>query len=410
MQKMWIVARHEYLHHLRRKGFLISTFGMPVIIVLVFALIVFVLLRSSQVDSIGYVDEPGLFHAVAPAFAFESIGGAVTMRRYADIEAASAQLRAGAVDAVFVIPADYVKTGQLDGYAMESLPALAEPAFTRFLRAGVASQLLNEPSQRVIEPVLAVNAVLLDAPPEEARSNAFGTIVPIIFGVIVLGSTFASGSYLMMAVAEEKEQRIMEILASSLSPIQMMAGKIIGLGALAITQLAVWSSGGACLFLYGATQLGLIGANGIAPGVVVLAFALFFPTYFIIAATLSAIGAAVTSAQQGQQLTGVVTLLCTLPLWFLPVIADKPDGWLALAMNAIPYTAPITLLQRVMTSPVPLWQQLATIAWLWVSAGLLMVAAGRIVRIGLLRFGKRLSLREIGAALRSGKDRSTQTR
>jgi ABC-2 type transport system permease protein len=95
-----------------------------------------------------------------------------------------------------------------------------------------------------------------------------------------------------------------------------------------------------------------------------------------------------------------VTLLCTLPLWFLAVIAARPNGWLAIGLNLFPYTAPITLLQRVMTSPVPLWQQIATVAWLWVSAGLLMVAAGRIVRIGLLRFGKRLSLREIGAALR----------
>jgi ABC-2 type transport system permease protein len=400
MQKMWVVARHEYWHHLRRKGFLISTFGMPIVIILVFALIVIVLLRSSRVDAIGYVDEPGLFHSVSPSFAFESLGGAVTMQRYPDVETASAQLRNGAVDAVFVIPKDYLQTGQLDGYAMESLPGLAEPAFTRFLRAGIASRLSAEPSQRVVDPVLAVDAVLLDAPPEEARSTPFGTIVPIIFGVIVLGSTFASGSYLMMAVAEEKEQRIMEILASSLSPIQMMAGKIIGLGALAITQLAVWSGGGACLFLYGAAQLGLIGANGIPLGVVILGLALFFPTYFIIAATLSSIGAAVTSAQQGQQLTGVVTLLCTLPLWFLAVIAARPNGWLAIALNLFPYTAPITLLQRVMTSPVPLWQQVATVAWLWVSAALLMVAAGRIVRIGLLRFGKRLSLREIGAALR----------
>ncbi len=399
MQKIWTVARHEYLTHLRRKGFLISTFGMPILLILLFGLIIVVMISTSQVKALGYIDETGLFHTINPRLNWRSALGDVEVQRFPDLATATEQLKSGAVDAVFVIPVDYVNTGQVDGYALEALPALAEVSFRQFLQMGVASALLDEPSERVILPILQLNSVVLDASPGESRRALLSSLIPMVFGVILLGSTFASGSYLMMAVAEEKEQRIMEILASSLSPYQMMAGKILGLGGLAITQLFIWTSGGACLLIWGATQLGLIGQSGIAPGVLVLGLLLFFPMYFIIAATLSAIGAAVSSVQQGQQLTGVVTLMCTLPLWFLPILANRPNGWLAIILNIIPYTAPVTLLQRVTASTVPLWQPIATVVWLWIAAALLMYVAGRIVRVGLLRYGQRLSLRDIRKAI-----------
>jgi ABC-2 type transport system permease protein len=399
MQKIWTVARHEYLNHLRRRGFLISTFGMPVVIILLFALIIVVMVSTSQVKALGYVDESGLFHTINPRLDWRSGLGDVEMQRFPHLATATEQLRSGAVDAVFVIPSDYIRTGNVDGYALESLPSLAEVSFTRFLQAGVANALLDEPSARVIEPIARLDSVILDAPPGESRRALLSSFIPMMFGVILLGATFASGSYLMMAVAEEKEQRIMEILASSLSPYQMMAGKIIGLGGLAITQLFIWTSGGACLLIWGAAQLGFIGQTGIAPGVLVLGLLLFFPMYFIIAATLSAIGAAVSSVQQGQQLTGVVTLMCTLPLWFLPILANRPNGVLAIILNIIPYTAPVTLLQRVTSNPVPLWQQIATVVWLWIASALLMRISGRIVRVGLLSYGQRLSLRDIRKAL-----------
>jgi len=162
-----------------------------------------------------------------------------------------------------------------------------------------------------------------------------------------------------------------------------------------LTQLSIWASGGLVLLGFAAAQFDLIGEQGISIGVIVLGFMLFFPSYFIIAATLSAIGAAVTSAQQGQQLTGIVTLLCTMPLWFIAVLSNNPNGALALGFNLFPYTAPVTLLQRVMSGSVPVWQQIATVVWLGIAAGLITRFAGRIVRIGLLRYRQSLRLRDL---------------
>ncbi|MBM7844904.1 ABC transporter permease [Herpetosiphon giganteus] len=394
MSKIWTIARHEYLTHLRRRGFLISTFGMPIMLVLLFVVVVVVLLLSSQVKAIGYVDQSGLTAGLKPEIAWRSNLGDVQIRQYASLDEAKTALQAESIDAAFVVPSDFLAKGTIEGYALEALPQLAESQFSAFLKAVLAAQLREEPDV-VFQPIRKLDSIVLDAPPAEARRSGLSIAVPIFFGILLLGSTFGSGSYLMMALIEEKEQRIMEILASSLSTYQIMTGKILGLGALALTQLSIWASGGLVLLGFAAAQFDLIGEQGISIGVIVLAFMLFFPSYFIIAATLSAIGAAVTSAQQGQQLTGIVTLLCTMPLWFIAVLSNNPNGGLALGFNIFPYTAPITLLQRVMSGSVPVWQQIATVLWLWLMAALITRFAGRVVRIGLLRYRQSLRIRDL---------------
>ncbi len=399
--KVWIVARHEYWQHFRRRGFLAATFVMPIVLLLVFGLVVVLLLVGSQVKTIGYVDQSSLLDIAPPTLDWETTLGSVTMQRYTDLEAGTAALQSASIDVLFLIPADYLATGKVNAYALQSVSTLAEQYFNTLLRAAVAYNLIDEANPRVIEPITQLNSVILDAPPAARHSPTLSLVVPLVFGFILLGATFAGGSYLMTSIAEEKENRIIEILASSLSPEQLMAGKIIGLGALALTQLLIWSGGAVALAIIAATQLGVIGEQGLSPAVLWIGLAVFVPTYFIIAGTLAAIGAAVSSVQEGQQLTGIVTLLSTLPLWFLPLLVRSPNGWLATIFSIIPYTAPITLVQRVLATAVPLWQVVALVVWLWIAAGLIMLLAGRIVRTGLERINGRLSLRDVWRSLRS---------
>lgn len=396
MQKIWTIIRHEYWQHLRRKGFLFSTFGMPLVFLGLLALITLLSYTSNRVAAIGYVDQIGLFHSVSPELDFYG----TPMRRFDDLDSAGAAVRERRVDVAFVIPPDYLERGRIDALALEVVPALAEPRFERFLQAGLALRLSqDEPSARVVEPIARLDSLVLDAPPGEASASVLSSLIPVLFGVVLLGSTFAAGSYLMLAVAEEKEQRIMEILASSLSPYQMMAGKIIGLGALGLTQLFVWSGGGACLLLWGLARLQMEGGQSTLARMIWLGLLLYLPAYLLIAASLAAIGAAVSSVQEGQQLTGVVTLLCTVPLWFFTVLSDNPNGALAYGLNIFPFSAPVALMQRVAVSEVPGWQIAATVAWLWLCAGGMVWLAGRVVRFGLLRYGRRLSLAELRGLL-----------
>ena len=400
MNKIWIVARHEYLFHLRRRGFLISTFLMPIILMILFVIVILLLFKLSSIASIGYIDHARLFHQVSPDLTYTYAGDKVRMIRYATLDEAQTALRDQTVEAVFEVPSDYVAQGKVTAYALEGLPSFASTAFDSFLQATIIQRLEVEPSPRVLEPITELYSNVLDTSPDQARQSFVATVLPMMFGVILLGSTFAGGSYLMLALLEEKEQRIMEILASSVSTYQLMIGKVLGLGALALTQLLIWTGGGLVLLIIAATKLGFIGAAGVPVSIIVLMIMLFFPAYFLIAATLSAIGAAVQSPQQGQQLTGVVTLLSTLPLWFLTILRNQPNGIVAAVLTIIPYTAPITLMQRAVATAVPLWQHVVVIVWLWVAAGLMMLLAGKIVRLGLLRYNAAVRVREIWQALR----------
>lgn len=132
MSKIWTIARHEYLTHLRRPGFLISTFGMPLMLVGLFVVVVIVLLISSQVKAIGYVDQSGLTSGLQSEVAWESSLGTVQIRQYASLDAAKAALQAETIDAVFVVPADFLSSATIEGYALEALPQLAESQFSGF--------------------------------------------------------------------------------------------------------------------------------------------------------------------------------------------------------------------------------------------------------------------------------------
>lgn len=394
MRKVWTVARHEYWHHVRRRGFLVSTFVMPIALILGFIGVLVVLVLSERVERIGYVDDAKLFATLPEQATWNGISP-MGVVRYATLEQAREALNSESIEAVFVIPADYIERGEIQAYTKEGIPTLLEQEFSRFLAAGITQRLAGEPNPRVLDPITTLQTNVLDAPPGSGRNAALTTLIPLIFSFILLGSTFAGGSYLMAAIAEEKENRIIEILASSLSPYQMMAGKIIGLGGLALTQLTVWTSGGVCIFVWIASQSGLIGEQGLAASVLWIGLILFVPTYFIIAGTLAAIGAAVSSLQEGQQLTGIVTLVSTLPIWFVPIISRNPNGWVAIVFNTIPHTAPITLMTRIVSTAVPPWQIIGTIAWLWLAAIGIMLISGKIVEYGLRHFERRLTWRDL---------------
>ncbi|HEY1012637.1 MAG TPA: ABC transporter permease, partial [Herpetosiphonaceae bacterium] len=170
MQKIWTIIRHEYWQHLRRKGFLFSTFGMPLVFLGLMALIALLSYTSNQVAAIGYVDQIGLFHAVPPELEFSG----TPMRRFDDLDSAAAAVRERRVDVAFVIPPDYLERGQIDALALEVVPSLAEPRFERFLQAGLALRLSKaEPSERVVEPIARLDSLVLDAPPEEAAGSVF---------------------------------------------------------------------------------------------------------------------------------------------------------------------------------------------------------------------------------------------
>jgi ABC-2 type transport system permease protein len=189
-------------------------------------------------------------------------------------------------------------------------------------------------------------------------------------------------------------------MVTSLSPEQMMAGKIIGLIAVGLTQILIWVVFGLLGLLYFRQGLDVLSGVNIELENLWLALVVTIPALVMVASLMAAVGATVTEAREGQQVTGLITIPVMLPFILFAVILNNPNGPLAVAMSFFPLTAPMTLLMRAGFGEIPTWQLVVSITILVLSALGSLWLAGRLFRVGMLRYGQRLRMREIVASLR----------
>ena len=400
--KWWTVAAHEFGIHVRRKGFILATLGMPLFFAIGFGLIAFFATRSDGASSIGYVDQSEITRSQPVQVVITgTLQPDITVIRYPDEAQARADTASERIDGYIVIPADYLTSGALRGVAEDSLPNSSQNAFEKFLSRTLVANDGSVAAARLERPITEIRSRTLASPREATRGQGVVLFMaPYLFGIFFFIGIFSSSSYLMTALVEEKENRVMEILATSIKPWALMAGKILGLGLLGLLQITVWLLVVVGAFLLARSQIAAIASLSVPTGVLVVAVLMFIPSYLLVAASLSTVGAAVSAVQEGQQLSGVVSILMISPVWFLPAIIRAPNGLLATATSIFPFTAPIVMMQRVALTDVPAWQIGLSFAVVSLSAIGMMWVAGKVMRFGMLRYGKRLSLRDIGQALR----------
>jgi ABC-2 type transport system permease protein len=208
------------------------------------------------------------------------------------------------------------------------------------------------------------------------------------------------------AIVQEKEQRAMEMVITSLSPRQLVVGKVLGMTLLSLTQLGVWALGGGI-----AAALALSGTLGIQQlsipwEALVWGLLLGVPGYFLFAVLASGLGIIAGDSQQAQQLAGMLGFLGLAPLWFLTRIVEAPDGGLAVGLTLFPLTGPMVGLIRMALSEVPTWQLVASLIIIVFSlvAGIWFVA--RIFRAAMLMYGKALRPRQLWQAMRQAREKS----
>jgi ABC-2 type transport system permease protein len=221
--------------------------------------------------------------------------------------------------------------------------------------------------------------------------------VPLIMGMSLVILLLTSSGYLMGAVVEEKENRTMELLMTSVSPGQLMAGKIIGISGVTLTQLVSWVVlVGLAVFVGGQfLGLGILQNLRLDWGMVGSMVLIVLPTWVMVAALMTAVGATLSDTQQAQQLTGVFVIPLVAPMWLGFYLIQHPSEPLSVALSLFPVTSVTTLSMRLMFGPVPAWQIAVAAAATAVCAVGAFWVAGRAVRMGMLRYGKRVNWREI---------------
>jgi ABC-2 type transport system permease protein len=302
------------------------------------------------------------------------------------------------VQAYFILPADYLQTGHVtlthNGNAyVEIAGEIADYLRTSLLASG--DPLLLE---RFRDDSLDISFRSLAEAGEQ--KSELGFVLSFVVGFVFLIAIFSTSGLLLQAIVDEKENRTMEILITSLKPAQLMVGKVIGLVGLGFVQIIVW---------LGLVALGLAIARANVPqfpsifissSAILVAVAWFVPFYVIVAALISAIGVSITAVAEGQQMVGIISLLSMFPLYFSWLIIESPHSTFTLILSFIPFSSPLVMLTRTQVTTVPIWQ--LVLSWLILAgtAVLTLYLASRLLQFGLLRYGKKLTWREIRQQLR----------
>lgn len=398
MSRRWLtVAVHEYLRHVLRPGFFLFTFGFPVLFVLISAGVGVVAAASqSGGNKLGYVDRSGLLNGMPE----KESEGQTELLRYPDEGAARSATQGGELDGYLVVPEDYVSTGDVTVYASEGVSESSQQAVGDFLRGALVGQTQAVSGEHLREPISGVEEFSAATGEERSTASEVSHIVlPYLFSILYFIAVLTSSSYLLQALVEEKENRLMEILGTSMRPGGLMTGKIMGFGLVGFTPVAVWAVGigviGAVALLLTPTTAGL----GLPPWPLLLGVFMLVVAYFLISGLLTAVGAAVTSTQESQQFAAPFSLLVVSPLIILPAVFGSPNGALAVAASLFPPTAPVIMLQRLLVGEVPPYQISLSIALLLLSSAAAICLAGRVFRFGMLQYGERLSLKQIGRAI-----------
>lgn len=393
--KMMLVARHEYWRHVARRGFLFAVLGMPAIFaVIIGALILFFTAKAN--DPVGVVDLSG--RLLPPADYQPADGDSVPLVAYNDADSARAALDEGEIQAYFVVPADYPNDIQITYYHAGDSYEGATSDIIEYLRASLLTESDPAVAHRFSTNPYSVNFVSLSG--EEGLGGAASFILPFAFGFIFVIGIFTTAGYLLQAIVDEKENRTMEILVTSLSPERLMIGKIIGLVGVGLTQIAIWITAGVLAYQIARTNIETVPEITIPLTDVLIAVAWFVPFYLLIACLMAAIGISVTATSEGQQASGILSLLCFSPYWFIVIFIESPDSPLAIFLTLFPFSSSITVLLRRQFTDLPAWQLIASWLILAGSAALALFLVSRLLHLGMLRYGQRLTLREITAAFR----------
>jgi ABC-2 type transport system permease protein len=376
------IAVQEYKRIALKRSFILALLSVPLMIGLNVGLGLF--LESSEKDDtpVGYVDHAGLLANAIPAPVSGSSKPVEFIPFSTEDEARSA-VESGEIQAYYVVAADYYSTARIDLAYLEEPGRNATRQFYDFCQINLLS---DQPPEIALLAASNTNVIVrsLDGRRQVPGGGpTFGLIMPLLISFAFLFLLLMNSGYLLQAVADEKENRTMEVLITSVSPLQLIGGKIMGIVAVGLTQLIAWTV--VCLlaiFIAGRAGIGWLQDASLDWGIIAATATIAIPSYVLASALMAATGATVVSAQEGQP-TGSWAIVMT------------PDAPLPTVLSFLPFTSLVTVSLRNLFGVVPWWQVAASVAIQTVCAAGALWLAGRAFRLGMLRYGQRLNWREL---------------
>lgn len=417
MRKILSVIKREYIQIIRSKGFIIGTVLGPILMAAFIVVPVVVQFISvDQQEKIGIIDETGEMYGELEKKLDQKLKDGT--RRYLlqkyqtekGIEALREDLNQKVLrkelSAYIYIPSDIAENGEAEFVSEHVSDFDKRGNFNRALSSIVIEERLESEGLdplKISEYVRPVALVTKKVTKKGVERDAGGTFIISYFLVLVLYMTLLFyGQIILRGVIEEKSSRVVEIVLSSLKPIQLMAGKIVGIAAVGFTQYAIWALFGLAASRYSKRLLTgfLPSAESFPipsiPPYILVYFVLFFILgYFLYATMYAAIGSMVNSEKEAQQLIMPVVMFLVVPILLMMFVIRSPDSTFSVVLSLIPFFAPILMLLRICVLLPPFSQIAASIVLLFLSILLMIWLVAKIYRVGILMYGKRPSFGEI---------------
>jgi len=410
---MFVVARWEYVEKIKSKAFIISIVLIPVIM-LAMGVVPGLLASRPDTDSrkIGVFDKTAeLFHPLQeyldkrfklpdgkPNYLLIPLADTVNSVKEGK-NLADALVMAGDIEGYVIIPKTIMTDSSIE-YRSENVGNIrVTDRLTGAIRYLVVQHKLHE---RGIDPVFAkeltspleMKTIKLSKTGEEESGFAQVFFTAYVFMMMLLFLVMTSGQLLVRSMLEEKSNRVVEVLVSSCSPTDLMAGKILGLSGLGLTQMGIWAIIGIAISLkFGITLIALPSA--------LLLLVYFILGYLLYAGIFVTVGAPVSTEQEAQQITSYLTIILVLPVALALPVMQNPNSSLVTILTYFPLMTPTMMAMRIPINMPSAGEIIATIALLVVSAAGVIWAAGKIFRAAILVYGKRPTIPELFRFLRA---------
>ena len=426
MNKLRLIIAREYMSIVGRKSFIFMTIGLPLLFILVAAvpaILAYFNDKGSDTQQIAVIDETGRYAAALHSddmYNFVAVRGDTVTNAREFYDKAG-----GGLDAIVIIPRNVDSTGVVNIFSEGTItPALASTvrsALTDTIENAHLADMGIPNLQEMIDKAhvdVDVRSIKWSEQGEQESSTDAAMGLGLLLSFITYMFVLMYGAMIMTSVIEEKTNRIVEVVVSSCRPFQLMLGKIIGVGLVGLTQMAIWIALLAIVGTIAGSALGIssmptdaISAEQMASaadmgaiesimrqtlsinyGPIILNFVLYFiGGYLLYSSLFAGLGSAVDQASDSSQFTTPVILIMIIALYAGIACMDNPSGPMAVWCSIIPFTSPVVMMVRLPFG-VPTWQLLLSIGLLFATALAIVWIAARIYRRGILHYGQKTSL------------------
>ncbi len=437
MRNIINILVREYVERVRTKAFIILTVVAPLFIVGIFLGPVYFMARSNKAQHIAIVDLDGRIGSlvkerllekpkIEPKEALQKAqqgrgrdnnpiledtynvelipvepGQEAQVRARLSERVLHAKNDDDKLDAYVWIDKNTAETGNADYYARNTADfgnvATLEGAISRAVtRLRLQAKNISPDQVDSLLKRVDLRTVKITEGGEKEDKGIAAFVIPMFFTMLLYMTLLIYGATVMRSVQEEKSSRVFEVLLSSVKPIELMTGKIIGVAAVGLTQLAVWAVMFGTVAAYGlAAASAQIGDISVPPMLYVYFLIYFILGYLLFSSMYAAVGASANSDQEAQQMQMVILPFIIVPVMLLQMIIRNPSSPTAVAMSLIPFFTPLLMFLRISVQTPPVWQIALSIALLaGTTAGMIWICA-RIYRVGILMYGKRVTLPEL---------------